>query len=154
SRDWSSDVCSSDLEDRAEATGAGALILRFAGDGTERLVRELEVDAVELEQALVLLHQRVLGLGEDLDQGIFVELLQRRHDRKATDELGDEPELHQVFVLDALEQLPLAQLLLGLDVGTEAHALGADAVLNDVFDPGEGTAADEEDVRGVDLQEV
>src|SRR5439155_14883 len=40
------------------------------------------------------------------------------------------------------------------DVGNEAHALAAGAALDDPLDPGEGAAADEQDVRGVDLDEL
>src|SRR4030095_1844092 len=42
------------------------------------------------EEFLVLLLQRVLGLGEDLDQGAGVELVQHRHHRQAPDEFRDE----------------------------------------------------------------
>jgi hypothetical protein len=38
--------------------------------------------------------------------------------------------------------------------GTEAHALHADAATDDVLEPDERTAADEEDVGGVDLEEL
>ena len=50
----------------------------------------------------------------------------------------------------------LADVLLGLrlHVGAEAQALPADAPLDDLLEAAEGAAADEEDVRGVDLQEL
>ena len=38
--------------------------------------------------------------------------------------------------------------------GTETDEFLADAVLDDVFQPGEGTAANEQDVRSIDLQEL
>ena len=50
------------------AAGAGAAQDRLVGDRLERVVGELELDAVELEELPVLLHERVLRLGEDVDQ--------------------------------------------------------------------------------------
>ena len=75
-------------------------------------------------------------------------------DRQAADELGDEAELEQVLGQDVAEQVAEV-LLAGLaDVGAEADALAADAALDDLLEPGEGAAADEEDVGGVDLDEL
>ena len=54
------------LHDRAQAAGAGAAQDRLVGDRLERVLGELELDAVELEQPLVLLDQRVARLGQDL----------------------------------------------------------------------------------------
>ena len=47
---------------------------RLVGDRVERVLGELELDAVELHELLVLLHQRVLRLGEDADQRVPVEV--------------------------------------------------------------------------------
>ena len=62
-------------------------------DRLERVVGELERDAVELEDALELADERVLRLGEHAHEHLAVELAHRADDRQAADELGDEPEL-------------------------------------------------------------
>ena len=100
------------------------------------------------------LHQAVLRLREDVDERLLVELVQRRHDRQAADELGDEAELEQVLRLDLAEQIAELVLLLDLDVGAEAERVLPDAPLDDLVEPDEGAAADEEDVGRVDLQEI
>ena len=41
---------------------------RLVGDGLERVVGELELHAVELEEPLVLLDEGVLRLGQDADE--------------------------------------------------------------------------------------
>ena len=87
------------LEDGAQAAGAGVAAERLLRDAGERALRELELDAVHLEELLELLHEAVLRLGEDVDQRLLVELVQRREHRQAADELGDEAELEQVFRL-------------------------------------------------------
>src|SRR5439155_11660818 len=47
------------LDDRAKATGAGLTCERAVGDRPERVVGEDEVDVVVVEEALVLLDERV-----------------------------------------------------------------------------------------------
>ena len=66
---------------------------------------ELQLDAVELEQALVLLDQRVARLGEDLDQRLAVEAAHAGDDRQPADELGDHAELEHVLRHDLGEHV-------------------------------------------------
>ena len=56
------------FEDGPQAAGAGAPEQRLVGDRAQRVVGELELDVLELEELLVLLHQRVARLDEDADQ--------------------------------------------------------------------------------------
>src|SRR5580693_9137382 len=44
------------------------------GDGVERIVGNAQTDVFEFEQALILLEQRVLGLRQDANQNILVEV--------------------------------------------------------------------------------
>ena len=85
---------------------------------------------------------------------VLVQLVERREDRQAADELRDEPELEQVLGLHLLEELAELVVLLALDVGAEAQRLLPDAPLDDLLEADERAAADEQDVRRVDLQEV
>jgi hypothetical protein len=62
-----------------------------------RVVGEGQAHAFHVEQAGVLLDQSVLGLGQDLDQGLLVEILQRGDHRQAADELRDQAEAEHVF---------------------------------------------------------
>ncbi len=62
---WKEDL----LEDGAETARAGAPEDRLVGDRRESVLGELEFDVLELEDLLVLLHQGVLRLGEDLSRG-------------------------------------------------------------------------------------
>src|SRR5687767_5182722 len=140
------------LEDRAEAAGAGAALERLLGDGAERLGIEGEADTLEVEELLVLLGERVLGLEENPDERVFVERLERDDDRKTPDELGNQPEAKQVVGLDfgvgvlLVELGPVAAARAG-----EADLLPAGAGLDDLLEPVERAAADEQDVLRVDL---
>src|SRR5207237_6315054 len=70
--------------------------------------------------------------------------------RQPADELGDHAELNQVVAGYLAQQLAQAGLAL-LGVAAEADRLAADAPGNDVVQPDEGAAADEQDVGRIDL---
>ena len=80
--------------------------------------------------------------------------MKRAGDRQAADELGNQPEADQILRLELFEHRAEVARLLRLDVGLEAHRLAADAAFNHLLEADEGAAADEEDVGGVDLEEL
>ncbi len=98
--------------------------------------------------------ERVLRLDEDADERFLIEVRHRADDREAADELGDEPELEQIlgeYLADDAQRVTVGR---HADVGVEADALLPDAALDDLLDARERPAADEEDVRRVDLDEL
>src|SRR5438552_12154099 len=142
------------LQDRPEPTRAGPPLERLPRDGRHRVVRELQADLLEVEVLLVLLDDRVLRLSENPDEGRLVEVVERRDDGQPADELGDEPVLQQILGLDHRQEVAHPALLAPLDLRAEAHAGPSDARLDDLVEADEGAAAEEEDVRGVDLDEL
>src|SRR5437899_5655496 len=141
------------FQDGAQAARAGAALDRLLGDGFERFLLDGEPHVLELEQLLVLLGEGVLGLDEDTDERVLVQRVERHHHRQPAHELGDEAVAQQVVGLDvgegvALDLLhdPLLDLLLG-----EPDLPPPGAGLDDLLEPVEGAAADEEDVPRVDL---
>ena len=70
---------------------------------------------------------------------------------KPADELGDHAEFEQVVGGDLAQQLAQVGVLLGLRLAAEADGLAADAAGDDVLEPGEGAAADEQDVGRIHL---
>ena len=93
------------LHDRAQAARAGLAVDGPAGDRPHRLLGDGELDALQLEQALILLDERVLRLGQDLDQRRLVEILERRDDRQTADEFRDQAELQQILGLELAQDL-------------------------------------------------
>src|SRR5262249_48209521 len=73
--------------------------------------------------------------------------------RRAADS-GGRPDVQKVFRLDHRQEVADAALVTALDLGPEAHARAAHAVLDDLVEPDEGAAAQEQHVRGVDLDEL
>src|SRR5215471_13890212 len=142
------------LDDRAEPAGTGLALERAVGDLPHCVVGEDELDVVVAEEALVLLHERVLRLLEDLDEVLAPQLVHGGDDREPADELRDQPEVEEILRHDVHEQLRRLDVVLRADVGTETDSVLADAARDDLVDAGEGAAANEEDVGRVDREEL
>src|SRR5215208_856400 len=153
-RELEHDVEQRMLDDRAQSAGAGLALERLVRDLPERVVGEDELHRVVVEEALVLLDERVLRLEQDLDEILARQLVHRRDYGQPADELRDEPVREEVLRHDLREELARLDRLLRLDVGAEPDRVLADALADDLLQPGEGAAADEEDVRRVDGEEL
>src|SRR5216684_1536224 len=142
------------FENRAQAARAGLAVDSLAGDRAKGLVGERQLDVLHLEQALILLHQRVLRIGQNLLQRSFVEILQRGDHRQAADELGDQAVLQEILGLDVTEDFAGAAILRRQHLRGKADRGRASTRGDDLLQARERAAADEENVRGVDLQEL
>src|SRR3546814_9861772 len=76
------------FHDGTKAAGAGLARDGLFGDGAERVLGEVELQALHHEQPLILLDQGVARLGKDLDQSRLIELGKSRADRQAREESG------------------------------------------------------------------
>ena len=83
--------------------------MRLLRDLPQCVLGEHQLDVLEPEEALVLLHQRVLGLGEDAHEVFLGELLDVSHDGQAAHELGDHAEVVEVLGQHLREQLALVR---------------------------------------------
>ena len=119
----------------------------------KRLLIEIELHAVHLQELLILLDERVLRLGQDAYERIFIERFERHNDRKSPDELGNQAVLQQILRQDVAQRFPDVALHLRLDFCAEAHVLFAKTRLDDLLDAVECAAAQEQDIRRVDLNE-
>src|SRR2546422_680273 len=142
------------FEDRAQAARARLAREGLARHRAQRAVGEAQPDVSELEQLLMLLDQRFLRLGQDVDERVLAELGQRRDHGQPADELRDQPELQQILGLHLVQPLALGALGAPGDVRVEAHPLHADPPLDDRLEVAERAAAQEQNVRGVDLEEL
>src|SRR5688500_10186524 len=142
------------LDDHPEAARPDLARQGLFGDRLEGVVREAQLHVLVLEQLLVLTRDGVPGLRQDLDERRTVELVQRADDRQPADELRDQPVLDEVFGLHHLEGRADVAVRQRLDVGLEAQRLLPGAPFDLLVEPDERAAADEEDVRRVDLEEL
>src|SRR5450756_404548 len=141
------------LEDDLQTPGADVTDERLFGDLFHGVVREMQVHVLEVEKRLVLLDEGILRFLQDGDERRTVEVVQRGDDRNARDELRDHPELDHVLGVHLLEEVAGAFFFLGDDLRAEAHRLLGEAAADDVLEADVGAAADEQDVRRVDLDE-
>src|ERR1700730_17942891 len=142
------------LHKQARSAGAGLAFYRLAGNGAERLLGEAEVDALHLEKTLVLLDQCILRFEQNALERRFVEVLERRSHRQTTDEFRDQAVFQKVLRLDFAEDLAGLAVLGGHHLGAESDRGRAATGRDDLFKPGERAAANEQNIGGVDLQEL
>jgi len=88
------------LEDGPQPAGASSPRESLFSDGLQGLLGDPQFDVLELEQALVLLHQRIPGFHQDPHQRLGLQLGDRAHNRQAAHELGDQAELDEVLGTD------------------------------------------------------
>ena len=117
-------------------------------------VLKLKLDVLELEHLAVLAHHGVLGLGQDRHQIVLVERLRLGNDGRTSHKLGNHAKGVEVLREHLTKQIVLVDRGGAGDLGVKAHALVAHAIGDDLIQTHKGTAADEQDVRRVDLQQL
>src|SRR5262249_9948684 len=142
------------LHDRAQTACPGLPGDRLLRDAAQRLVGQLEAVILHLEQSLVLLDQGVLRFGQNIDEGVLVEIVQGRDHWQAADEFGNKAKFQQILRFEVPQDLAGLALVGAAYFGAEADRGALPALGDDLLKPREGAAADEEDVRRVDLQEL
>lgn len=136
------------LEEGAEGAGAGAFFDRFLGEGAEGIFCEGEGDSFHGKEFGVLLGQCVLSRGENFDQFVFGQFLEDCADGESSDEFRDHAEAEEVFGFNKLKVFTLG--LMSGGVG-EAHGFSSATTLDDLVEAYEGSATNEEDSFGIDL---
>ena len=96
------DECESSLKEleRLVLTAGGAVFatltqLKNVPDAST-YIGEGKLNTVQLKELLILLDDRVLGLGENLDQRIVVKLGKRNDDGETANKLGNETEFDDI----------------------------------------------------------
>src|ERR1022692_4931181 len=142
------------FQDGAQPAGARAAQDRLVGHGLQRVLGELQVHPVQLEQPPVLLDQGVARLGEDQDESLAVQVVHAGDHRQAAHELRDHAELEQILGHYLFERVRGEMVVLHPQDRAEAHPILADPLLDDLLQTGERPAADKQHVGGVDLDEL
>ena len=93
------------LHDGPQAAGADLAFDGLFGNGLQRALFEAQLDLIVGQQLVVLLAERVFRLGQDADEIVLAQSLQRGDDRQTADQLGDDAEFQKIVRLDQLEEL-------------------------------------------------
>src|SRR5206468_10994917 len=91
------------------------------GDGFQGIIGKLELDILILEQALVLLDERILGASQNVDQGLLIQIVQGRHYGNTAYKFRNHAEFDQVFRFHLLEDRRAGILVLWPDIAMEPH---------------------------------
>ena len=139
------------LQNGPQAAGSNFPGHRPVGHGLQGLGGKLQFHLVIGQQSLILLHQGVLGLGQNTHHLVPVQRLQGGDHRHTAHQLRDDTVLQQVLGLELCHHLAHIALLLALNLGPKAQRALIQPVLDDLVDAVEGAAADKEDIVGVNL---
>ena len=120
----------------------------------EGLVGELQLYTVHAQQLFVLLDQAVAGLLEHTHQCVLVQIVQHSDDRQTADQLRDQAKLDQIVRLHLAQQGTLGILRVVLQAAAEAQCRAIGAAQDVFIQAIKGTAADEQDVGGIDLDKL
>ena len=153
-RDLKHQVLQRIFHNGTQAAGAGLAGNGLFRNGVKRFGCELQIDLIKIKELLILADKAVFRLCEDAHKCGFVEVAQRGDDRQTTDKLRDEAELDEVVRGNFFHPLRVIKLVFALDDRVKAQRLRFGAALNDAFKAVERTAADEEDVRGIDVDDL
>ena len=136
------------LDYGAQASCDKLVLDGLVDDEVEGLGRECQVDAVHLKQFLILADDGVLGFGEHPAEGVAVKRLEMGEHRQTAYDFGDEAERLEVLRSHIPEEIVAVNSFAGR-VAVANH-MGVEALGNLALDAVESTAADEEDVFGID----
>src|SRR5687768_15467692 len=142
------------LDDHPQAARADLAQQGGFRDRLERVVCEPQLDVLVFEQLLVLTRDGVPWLRENLHQRGAIELVEGADHRQPTDELRNQAVFDEVFRLHHLERGPDVAAGEGLHGRVESQRLLADPPVDLLVEPDEGPTADEQDVGGIDLEEL
>ena len=79
------------FENHAQAARADFSLKSQLGDGFESFVGKAQADIFKFKEALVLLEKSVFGLGQNLHERGFVEIIHDASDRQAAHKFGNQP---------------------------------------------------------------
>ena len=142
------------IRSRSERSGIGfGAEVRSASD---RSVGEVlrEVDPFHLEQSLVLLDERILGLNQDIDERRLAEFVERCNHWKTSHQLGDESELDEIFRLDLAKYLTHRPIAGATNLGAEADPAALRPASDDLFESIECATANKQDVLCIDANHL
>ena len=101
-----------------------------------------------------MLEDSVLGLGQDPHQRLRIQRLQGGDHRHTSHQFGDQTVLHQILRDDLPQQRTILTGFLRLYLIAKAQRAGADPLFDRLGDAVKGTAQNEQDIGGVDLNEL
>ena len=139
------------LHNSAESACARIFSKRVLGDSFKRAVVKCELDLVHTKQLHVLLDNRVFGVSQNSYQRVAVKIGECNDNGQTSHKLGYKTELDNIVRNDGAVNTAGYLLCLLFDVAAKADSRAADSLFDYLVKTVEGTAADKENVLGIDL---
>ena len=117
----------------------------------QRLVGELDIHTVDLEKPLTLLNDGVLRLGQNPEQILIAEHIERGDHRNATDEFGNKTVGEQILRLHLGHDLYGVGIVFFAELGAKTQGAPSHPLADDLFQSLESPSADEQNVARVHL---
>ena len=114
---------------------------------------ECQFNIFHIEQTLILFYQCVFRFRQNLHQRINIQIFQRCNNRQTTDKFRDQTEFQQIFRLKILEDRTQTTIIFGFNRCAKTNRGLFTTRRNDFVETGKGTAADEQDIGCIHLQE-
>ena len=142
------------FENTAQTSCAGFFFDSQFRNCMQCIVGKIEIDVIDFECFLILLDECVPGLGEYLNQGIFVERMKCRNDGQTAYKFWNHAEFEQIFGLKRTVQRFDIAFFFCLNIGVKADRRRARARFNDIFKADKCAAADEQNIGRIDAQKL
>ena len=115
---------------------------------------KLELHSVEFQKLLILLHDRALGSVRILIKASLSRRSSGNRDRKSSYQLRDQTIFHKILRKYLMEQDIHIILMLLCDLCIKSNGLSVKTGLNDLINSLKCSAADEQDIRRINLDQL
>ena len=106
---------------------------------------------IQFKQIFILFGQCVFGFCQDMNESIFIQIIQCYHNRQTTDEFRNQTIFQQILRHQALQQFIVCFIQLAVNICAKTDDFVTHTVLDDLFDAAKGAAADKQNVCSVNL---
>ena len=134
------------LHNGAQSSCAGFLFKGFPCYCHKRLGSKVKLNSVHREQRFIL-----FGFGQNPYKSVFIKLLERCDNGESADELGNYAKLCNILLNDLCHRIFNRKGFLIFDVGFKTESRTADTFFDNLFYSVKCAAADEKNIRGVNL---
>ena len=142
------------LNNSLEGAGTGFPLNSLLGYGMEGIISEFQIHIVHFHQLFVLSYWSIARLGENPQQGVFVQILQGADNRETANDFWNNTKFHQILWSGFVNQIIVFGLfILAFDFGTKANPgiSSFQPLGNDFLNAYKGTAYNKENILGIYL---
>src|SRR6476660_940711 len=139
------------LKQGAQCARTSPLPDGFDRQRPQRILGKGQPNTVHRHEFGILLHHRVLRIGQNHEQLVLGEGVQSADHRQPSDKLRDQSEGKQILRLDGMDRLPRDRVGIPSVTGMKAHRRPTKATLDNLVETDESATANEKNLLGINL---